>query len=343
MMRSGPSVSIVIPNWNGADLLPACLRALHHRQGVEFDLIVVDNGSFDASLLSVSAIFPDATVLRLGENFGFAVAANKGAALANGEYIGFLNSDARPEPGWLLELIQCLERHPRAAAATPKLLRCGTGSCLDGAGDAMTWSLKAYRRGAGELDVGQFEDEERVFAAPATAVLWRAEAFRALGGFDESFFAYYEDVDIGFRALLAGYEAWYAPRAVARHLGSATSVRDRRQFENFHAVANRWRVVVKNTPLRWCLLRAHLIVLGELASLARSLCAGAFRLHLAAYREVLTSLPRLVAARRELDPSAANWSDLSAHVQRAFPPAKSRAIRRTECSLGLPTTRPEPT
>lgn len=262
-----PRVSVVIPTFNGAEHLARCLSALERQELDRFEIIVVDNGSSDGTCEFVRSRFARVRLVELSENHGYAGAANRGAEVARSEYLAFLNNDAEADPGWLAELVACAERHPRAASIASKVLRMADPTVLDGAGDSMTRALKAFRRGAGEPDDGRYSHEEQVFSASGTACLWRTGAFRDLGGFDESFFAYYEDVDLGFRARLAGLECWYSPRAVVRHVGRATSALV--EVDARYSLRNRWATAIKNAPATWLVRNAPVILAGELLLWAR--------------------------------------------------------------------------
>jgi GT2 family glycosyltransferase len=311
-------ISLVVPNRNGAHFLPGCFRGLE--PGVE--VILVDGASTDGSIEIFAGLVPGGRLVRLEENRGFAAAANAGARAATGRYVAFLNTDTEPQPGWLDALRACLERHPRAAAAAPKILRLAEPGVVDSAGDAITRSLKAYRRGAGERDAGQYAAEEQVFAASGTAALWRADAFRSLGGFDESFFAYYEDVDLGWRARAAGYEAWYAPAAAVLHRGGGSGGDAARRLESYDAVVNRWRTIVKNAPPRAVARNLPWVVLGGLLYLARATARGDAGPTLSAYRAAL----RRPAGRPEGGEVLREWA------KRRFPPARSTLTRRSQAA-----------
>jgi GT2 family glycosyltransferase len=185
----------------------------------------------------------------------------------------------------------------------------------------MTLALKAYRRGQGQRDDGSFDTEEEVFSASGTACLWRADAFRSLGAFDNSFFGYYEDVDLGFRARRAGYECWYAPLAVVVHRGSTTAAVRWREFESGYAVRNRWATIVKNAPTRWLARHAHWIVAGEILSLGRAAIAGDLVLVLRAYIDVVRSA-RASRAKRDLGVGGPGvpYAELMRTVTRRLPP-----------------------
>ena len=316
-----PAISVVVPT-AGRGAVAACLSGLREQRLTDFESILVADACVAETIDLVGGEFPEVQLLELPARVGFAAAVNAGAALARGEYLAILNDDAVPDPAWLEELVACAGRHPRAVSIASKIIRQDDPTLIDGAGDCMTFSLKAHRRGLGERDRGQFDAEEEVFAASGTACLWRTEAFRALGGFDESFFAYYEDVDLGFRARLAGYECWYAPRAVALHEGAATTGAWA-EFEAFHALRNRWLTIVKDAPARWLAARLPDIFAGEMLLLARAAATGQAPLTFRAYRDVLRQRLRLLEQRRQIQRTASvPYDRLRAHVHGRLPPAR---------------------
>lgn len=322
MIRTEPRVTVVIPSFNGRDLLESCLRALQH-QTLPTRTVVADNGSTDGAVEMVLKLFPEIEILQLGSNYGFAVAANRGAAVAQSEYVAFLNNDTEPTADWLAALVDCLDQTPAAASAASRVLRLDDPEILDGAGDSLTRSLKAYRRGFGESAAGRYEDEDDVFSASGTACLWRTEIFQELGGFDETFFAYYEDVDLGFRARLAGYACKYVPSAVVRHAGSATAASDWIRLSAFHATANRWSTIVKDAPTRLLVRNCAAIGFGELVFLVRSAAVGQLPHVFAAYRHVFRSRARLRVKRRAIQ-SLRRYDDPCFRVllQRRLPPLR---------------------
>jgi len=313
-----PLVSVVVPTLAGSSCLADCLLSLERQELRDFETIVVDN-SPAAATRDLPPPASAARIVRTGENLGFAGGANAGAAVAAGDFLAFLNDDVRLEPSWLRAMVSCLERHPRAASAAGKVVRASDARILDGAGDAMTRALKAYRRGQGRLDTGRYDHEEQIFSAPGTACLWRARAFRDLGGFDAGFFAYYEDVDLGFRARRAGYECWYTPAAVAVHHGAATATSRIGEFEAYYGVRNRWRTIVKNAPAGWILRELHWIVVGEITSAARSAIVGDLGPLIRAYRDVFRSRRELLAERRSRGGAAVS-PDMAPRPSRRLPP-----------------------
>jgi GT2 family glycosyltransferase len=291
--------SVVIPNLNGAHLLEPCLASLAEQTLPPAQVLVVDNGSTDGSVELVRERFPEARLVTFSENRGFAVAMNAGIAEASTDLVAFLNNDAVAEPRWLEELAACLRRHSAAAAATSKLLSASEPGRLDGAGDGLTRSFLPYVRGHGEPDDGRFGEEVEVFSASGAAALWRGSVLRELGGFDERFFAYYEDVDLSFRARLRGYEIWYAPRSVVRHARGGTAGQHV-DFALFHPVKNRWFMIVKDAPTRTLARRLPAIAAGEAFFWGRMIRRRAPGALLRAYREVIRRWPELRRDRRKI-------------------------------------------
>jgi GT2 family glycosyltransferase len=294
-----PTVSVVIPNVNGERYLGPCLAALRGQSLDDFEVIVVDNGSTDGSLTTLRAAWPEARVIELGDNYGFARAMNVGIEAAHGEYVALLNNDTEVAPDWLSELVACMRRRPAAAGAASKTLLMRDRNLVDGAGDLMDWRFLPHPRGHGAPDAEPFGEEVQVFSPSGAASIWRAEALREIGLFDEHFFAYYEDVDLGFRARLLGYECWYAARSVALHARGGWAA-GRSEFTFFHPVKNRWFMIVKNTPGRLLVLHLPSILSGEAYWWYQAIRQRKVPMLLRAYGTVGRALPRLLRQRRDL-------------------------------------------
>lgn len=232
---------VVIPNWNGIDLIRECLESLRH-QTVKHHVIVVDNGSVDGSDQLIRDEFPEVQLLAFPNNAGFAGGVNRGIrpALEQGaDYIALFNNDAVADPDWLENLAKTAEANPRAGMVAAKIAT-QDGTHLDSTGDFYSiWGF-AFPRGRGEADTGQYDGtgSRRVFAASGGASLYRAATLEDIGLFDERFFAYFEDVDISFRARLAGWDVLYEPKARVRHFIGGTSSRIDRKGEKVEAPAH---------------------------------------------------------------------------------------------------------
>lgn len=215
-------ITVVIPNWNGGDFLRLCLRSVEQQTYERIELIVVDDASTDASAAIVSAEFPKAALVRFSRNRGFAHAANVGMRRARGSIVALLNNDAVAEDRWIEELAAALDRNPQAGSAASKMVLWDRPGVINSAGDIFRKSGVPDNRGAWEEDRGQYDEEAEVFGACGGAVAYRRSMLDDVGLFDERFFMYCEDVDLAFRAQMAGYRCVYAPRAVVRHRLSAS-------------------------------------------------------------------------------------------------------------------------
>ena len=227
-MQEQPLISVVIPNWNGAHHLPVCLDSLRRQSYPRVEVIVVDNHSRDESVNLLEREYPEVKVLALDENRGFAGGVNAGIEAAQGEVLAVLNNDTEADAEWLEQLWRALEHSPMAGSATSKILLFDQRQIINSAGDLYGVDGIPINRGVWEEDKGQFDEVERVFSPCGGACAIRRSMLEDLasrgqeGPFDEDFFAYCEDVDLGWRAQLAGWECLYVPTGVVYHRLSAT-------------------------------------------------------------------------------------------------------------------------
>jgi GT2 family glycosyltransferase len=218
-------ITVVVVNWNRRDLLRACLISLRQQEGVPFEVIVVDNGSADGSAEMAEREF-GLRVIRNTENRGFCAANNQGIRAAGGEFIGLLNNDAEAEPGWLQALWQACRKAPDVGMAASKILVWENPRVIDKAGHLIFPDGQNRGRGSGALDRGQYDREEEVLWPDGCAALYRKEMLDQIGGFDEDFFAYGDDAELGLRARIAGWRCIYTPAAVVRHHRGSTLGKD---------------------------------------------------------------------------------------------------------------------
>lgn len=241
-------VWVVVPNWNGADMIADCLRSLEV-QTLKHQVIVVENGSTDSSAEIVKKNFPAVTLLEFPDNAGFAGGVNRGIryALEQGaKYIALFNNDAVADKNWLKNLVHEAEANPKAGIVTSKIL-LDDKKHLDSTGEFYSiWGLP-FPRGRNQEDNGQFDNLQEVFGASGGASLYRAELLEKIGLFDEDFFAYYEDVDISFRAQMAGWKVRYQPEAVVYHGLSKTSSK-MGDFARYHSAKNFLLLYARNMP-----------------------------------------------------------------------------------------------
>lgn len=215
-------VSIIIPNWNGVAHLPTCLDALRRQTYPHLEVIVVDNASTDASRALLAAEYPEVRLIALATNEGFAGAVNAGIRAARGDVIALLNNDTEADPAWVAEMVRGLDAHPEAGFVAAKLRLFDRRDVLHSAGDTFSRSGQANSRGVWETDTGQYDHEGPVFSACGGAVAYRRTMLDDIGLFDEDFFFNLEDMDIAWRAQLAGYGCVFVPTAVVYHKLSAT-------------------------------------------------------------------------------------------------------------------------
>ncbi|HVY33554.1 MAG TPA: glycosyltransferase family 2 protein [Caulobacteraceae bacterium] len=254
-----PSVSVVIVTFQSADTLGRCLQALKAQTWTDYEVLIADNASTDGAPQAAAKADPSLRLLPMGANLGFAAANNRAAQVATGRWLVLLNPDAYPEPDWLEQLLACAAAHPEARCFTSRQLMAKDPSRLDGLGDAMTIIGFPFRGGYGQPDPGPGGAAHEVFSPCGAAMMMDRALFLSLGGFDEAFFCYCEDVDLGYRLQLLGEAVIAAPAACVLHEGSASTGGRRSDFSLYYGARNRLWTFVKNTPglLFWPTLPFH--------------------------------------------------------------------------------------
>jgi GT2 family glycosyltransferase len=240
-------VTVLVVTWRAVDLLPACLDSLR-AQTLPHDLLVVDNASTDGTAALLAERYPEARVLRLPRNAGFAGGVAAGLAAVASPYVAVLNDDAVAEPGWLAALVAALDAEPRAGAVTSRLLLGGaTPALVNNAGVVLRRDGYGADRGLGEPDGPPYDVAAEVFGFSGGAALMRREAVEAIGGFPARFFLYYEDTDTSWRLRLAGWTVRYEPGARVRHVHSASSDQRSASFAFFNE-RNRLLMLTRCAP-----------------------------------------------------------------------------------------------
>lgn len=241
------TVSVVVVNYKGAEDTIACLRGL-----VELDwpadrlqLVVVENASGDDSAARIRAAVPSALVVESPVNSGFAGGCNLGVAAATGEYVGFLNNDARPDPGWVREAVAVLARDRGIGAVASKVLDWD-GRLIDYVDGSLTWYGMGYKREVERPDSPEYDVAKDVLFGTGAAMFVRTELFRSVGGFDERFFMFYEDVDLGWRLNLLGHRVRYVPTSLAFHRHHASMKKFGQWREHFLLERNALMSLYKN-------------------------------------------------------------------------------------------------
>jgi GT2 family glycosyltransferase len=247
-----PLASVVIPNWNGAHHLRVCLDALRAQTYPQLEIIVVDNASTDGSRALLAAEYPEVRLLALDRNLGLTGGTNAGFRAARGQILISLNNDTEATRRFVEALVIPFLEHPEAGAVASKMLLFDRRDTIHSAGDGYGSDGIPFNRGVWQRDEGQFDEPGWVFGGCGGAVGYRREMLEQVGMFDESFFMYCEDVDLNWRAQLAGWRCWYTPEAVVYHKLSATGGGP---IASFYTGRNTLWVIAKNYP--GTLLRQH--------------------------------------------------------------------------------------
>jgi len=269
---TAPRFSILIVNFNSRARLAKCLAHLERQTVSDFEVIVLDNASTDGSAAAAESAPLNLRLIRAADNLGFAAGNNRAAAEARGEWLAFLNPDAYAAPDWLAELLAATGRYPFADAFGSTQIDALDSSRLDGCGDVYHAFGIPWRGGFGR-PISEIPPDGECFSPCAAAALYRHSVFDALGGFDERFFCYGEDVDLGFRLRLAGGRAVQVEKAVVHHEGSAVSGRYS-DFTVYHGNRNRVWGWFKNMPLALLIPLLPFHLAANIYLLARSFSVG---------------------------------------------------------------------
>ena len=294
-----PGLSVCVIAYNSGPTLRTCLEHLGAQTWRDFEAIVIDNASPDPGDAAIAGEFPWVRLVRNDSNLGFTGAGNQGARLARGRWYVLLNPDAFAEPDWLAQLVAAAERQPRVRSFTSVQLAEDAPGMLDGLGDVMSIFGIPYRGGYLNPDTGQAREGE-VFSPCGAAMMIDRDLFLSAGGFDEAFFCYGEDVDLGYRLQLAGEPTLLVPGAVVRHRGSASSGGRKAETPVFYGTRNRFWVLFKNTPgpLLPLVVPLHLAALVLIYLKADN--RPHIRLILRAVRAAFAGAPVMFRARRAL-------------------------------------------
>lgn len=215
-------LSIVIPNWNGKHHLAPCLEAIRRQTHPDIEVIVADNASTDGSRSLLAEHYPEVRLIALPENRGFTGACNAGMEAATGEFIALLNNDTEVDPNWAAAVLDAFARYPEAGVVASKMLLFNDRDRLHTAGDLYKVNGRLANRGVWERNEGQYDQEEYVFSACGGSSVYRREMLNEIGLLDDDFFFSAEDMDLAWRAQLAGYRCIYTPHAVVYHHLAAT-------------------------------------------------------------------------------------------------------------------------
>jgi GT2 family glycosyltransferase len=325
-----PAISVIVLNYNGREWLGPCLTALSAQNGAPpYEIVLADNGSTDGSIDFVSARFPRAAIADNRRNLGFAAGNNAAARVARGDVLVFLNNDTIPAPDWLARLHAAYAAAPSPAVMTSKIVFLDRPGVIDSAGDGYLRAGGAFKHAHG-MTVENAGPSREVFGACGAAFMIGRGLFDRLGGFDERFFMVYEDVDLSYRARLAGARCFYAADAMVRHAGSAT-LGAMSASAVYHGQRNLEWTWIKNTPARLMVrsLPAHVLysIAGVLHYIVKNQGTAAVRGKLAA----LAGLPRVLGERRETQKNRAiDAAALEGMLTRGWLSLKLREKHRRE-------------
>ncbi len=293
-------VAVVIPNWNGLHHLPVCMEALRRQTHRDFEVVIVDNGSTDGSQTFLRENYPEVRLIELDYNSGFSVAVNLGIAQSTGELVAVLNNDTEVEPQWLAELCRALAEHPEVGFCASKMLLFDRRDVLHSAADFYGVDGVPGNRGVWQQDSERYGREEFVFGACAGASAYRRSLLEDIGAFDEDLVAYCEDVDLNWRAQLAGYRCLFVPSARVYHKLSATGAGP---FASYYCGRNFILVLARDVPGPILARHWPKMVRAQLRYVAQSLRhfrEPAARARLRGQLAGLRALPRFLRGRRAL-------------------------------------------
>ena len=293
------SISVIIVNWNGGDLLLDCLQHLKQQTLPPDAILLMDNGSTDGSAVKAARI-PGVDVHFLQDNLGFAKANNIAVQRCHTDWVALLNPDALAEPDWLLHLMTATKNQPDISVFGSQQRLLNQPDKLDGVGDNYHISGLIWRSGHGKHYRDHKVPNNDIFSPCACAALYKRSAFNAVGGFDEDFFCYAEDVDLGFRLQLHHYPARYVPEAIVYHAGSASTGGKHSKFSLYHGHRNLVWTFIKNMPplLFWSLLPLHLAL--NLISIVYFALKGHGRVIVKAKYDALLGIPKMWRKRRSI-------------------------------------------
>lgn len=310
---SASLISVIVVNFNGERYLGDCLTSLSVQTFRDFDVIVVDNGSTDGSIDLIRKDFPWVKLIPLNKNTGFAKGNNTGFEASSSKYIATLNNDTIVDKGWLEALYEAAETDRKIGMAASKILLGRNGREIDSSGVLIYPDGMSRQRGRSEIDEGQFDRSEEVLFPSACAALYRREMLNEIGFFDEDFFTYCEDTDLGLRARLAGWKAVLASKAIVRHLYSQTAGKYS-ELKAYYVERNHLWVLMKDLPAAYILLSPlytiwrYIVQIYSLFSRKGSAARFAegnkkwrlIEVVIKAYRDALVKFPVMLRKRKEI-------------------------------------------
>ena len=294
-----PLVDIIIVNWNGIEHLSVCLTSLINQIYKNKKIIFIDNGSVDQSVEYVKTNFPSIEVISLENNFGFCGGNNVGIRNSESEFIALINNDTEADKYWLYNSIQTLINNPDAGFLASKISRFYEKDLIDSCGDDLFRSGYPEKRGWLRKFSEEYKSNRWVFSACAGAAIYRRSMLDDIGLFDEDYFNYMEDIDLSFRAQLAGYKCIYEPKAIIYHKVGATASQNTKA-RIYWSHRNHWYTIIKNFPSNLLLKYSLDILIADFFVFISSIIQGNIILFFQARMEVIKNLPKLLNKRKKI-------------------------------------------
>ncbi len=309
-----PLLSIIIPNWNGKQFLQECFDSLMNQSYKNFEIIFVDNGSTDDSVDFVQERYGKyVKIIRNEKNLGFTGGCNVGIRFSSGEFIILLNNDIWAHPNWLEELSKAIDIDHKIGMWGSKIYSYYNRDMIEAVGELIYWDGLCRAKGQYEKDHGQYENFEEILFPPGCGAMYRKRVFEEIGLFDEDFFTYADDAEIGIRARLAGWKGLYVYKAILYHKNSGTGGQHS-PFKAFYVERNRFWITIKYFPLPLLFLTIFFTLWRFLfqayGALSHRGAAGRFtqiyspwyliKILLKAYGSGLKGIPLMLKKRRKL-------------------------------------------
>ena len=291
-------VSVIIVNWNGKQHLEECLTSLSKQTFKAFETILVDNGSADGSIEFVEEHFPIVKIIKLNYNNGFCRGNNIGLQHARGDFIALLNNDTLVDMHWLEELYRAMTKHSHVGICASCIVNYYSRDVMDTAGDGFDLCGVGYKIGEG-MPVAKFQKERYVFGVCAGAALYRRSMIDDIGFFDERFFAVGEDLDLSFRAILAGYKCLYVPDAVVYHKVNQTVGRNS-DFLLYHSRRNVEYTFFKNMPFPLIIIIFPLHIIYNLLTFSQAFFDKRIKVFLKAKKDFIGNFREIYKLRKEI-------------------------------------------
>lgn len=314
-------VSVIILNYNGQHFLKDCFDSVFNSSYLADEVIMVDNASTDGSVEFIKKNYPQVKIIQSSKNLGFAQGNNLGIKAASGDYLAILNNDTEVDKKWLEELKMTLDNHQEVGFCASKMVWLKDPKIIDGAGIIYSWKGKAYNRGSGEKDKGQYDLQEYVFGACNGASFYRRSLLDKIGLLDENFFLICDDVDMSFRAQIAGFKCLYVPKAMVKHAGGGTVSRWTGKKASFSARHHIY-IILKNFPLKFIVSNFPQILVERLRNLSGVIKSVSWWQVIPAvwetYWQILIKLPEMIKKRNKIQKMKVVSDDyLSSIIRRA--------------------------